>query len=235
VKRRLVLFDIDGTLLLSLGAGRRALVGALAGEVPDAAGAARRVRFDGKTDPQIVAELLQAAGEPTPDRNRISRILERYVELLAEELRSAVARCHAPEVLPGVRALLARVEAEDAALLGLLTGNVERGAWLKLQSAALAPERFAVGAYGSDDADRDRLPEIAAARAEPWFGRRPVGEELVVIGDTPADVRTGLGFGARTVAVATGSYSADELRRAGAQAVFDTLADVEAVWRAIWG
>lgn len=229
--RRVVLFDIDGTLLASMGAGRRALLSAMAGDLPDPGAAAHAVRFDGKTDPQIITEMLRMAGEPEPAPDRVAHILERYVACLAHELGR---QGHQTRVLPGVPALLDRVEAEATALLGLLTGNILPGARLKLQAAGLTPERFVLGAFGSDHADRTALPAIASARAAPRFGRAPRGDELVIIGDTPADVTCGAALGARAIAVATGSYAVEELRQAGAWAVFETLDDVDAVWEAIW-
>ncbi|HEX9166192.1 MAG TPA: hypothetical protein VF862_09795, partial [Gemmatimonadales bacterium] len=171
---KLVLFDIDGTLLLSRGAGRRAVLSAMAGMLPPPE-AVRGVRFDGKTDPQIVRELLHAAGDPRyADDRHIAEVLDRYVGRLQEELARPD---HVTDVMPGVLPLLDRVEAHAATLLGLLTGNVEPGARLKLRSAAIDPARFVVGAFGSDHPERSALPAIAAARAEPHFGRQPAGAE----------------------------------------------------------
>jgi phosphoglycolate phosphatase-like HAD superfamily hydrolase len=228
--KKLVLFDIDGTLLLSLGAGRRALVAAMAEEMEDPAAAAAHVRFDGKTDPQIVLEMFDAAGRPAPTDQDILRILDRYLQCLRTVLAHPT---HRTEIMPGVPDLLDRIEAEGRALLGLLTGNVAAGAELKLRSGSIDPNRFRVGAFGSDHAVRAELPAIAAGRAELHFGRRPEGEEIVIIGDTPSDVTCGAAVGARAIGVATGSYSAAELSRAGAFAVFEDLSDVAAVWRAI--
>lgn len=228
--RKLILFDIDGTLLLSLGAGRRALVAAMIDELDEAERIAATVRFDGKTDPQIVREIYAAAGQPDVDEDRIALVLERYLQCLSAELAQPG---HRTEVMPGVPVLLDRVEAESAAVMGLLTGNVAAGAELKLRSGAIDPVRFRVGAYGSDHAIRARLPGIAARRAEPLFGRTPQGEEIVIIGDTPSDMTCGLPVGARAIGVATGAYSADELFQAGAYAAFDDLTDLELVWEAI--
>ena len=228
--RRLILFDIDGTLLLSLGAGRRALVAAMASEFDQTEAVAARVRFDGKTDPQIVREMFEAAGLPTPSDQQVGAILQRYLDCLRQVLAHPD---HRTEIMPGVPGLLDRIEAEGYALLGLLTGNVAGGAELKLRSGDIDPERFRVGAYGSDHAVRAELPAIAAGRAEPLFGRRPHGDEIVIIGDTPADVTCGLAVGARAIGVATGAYTAAELARAGAYAVFENLSDQQAVWEAI--
>ena len=230
MKRKLILFDIDGTLLLSLGAGRRALVAAMSDDFPGIGAAAEKIRFDGKTDPQIVREMLHARGEAA-DEARIDAILERYVDFLRRELGKPG---HRTDIMPGVMELLDRLEGESTALLGLLTGNVVAGAGLKLESGNIRPERFMLGAYGSDHATRAELPAIAAARAVRHFGRRPSGAEIVIIGDTPADVTCGNGVGARGIGVATGAYTTDDLTAAGAYAAFTDLSDEEGVWKAIW-
>jgi phosphoglycolate phosphatase-like HAD superfamily hydrolase len=230
VTQKLVLFDIDGTILLTAGAGRRAIVAALADEVGDTAALAG-IRFDGKTDPQIVAEMLEAAGQPEPrDSPRVRALCERYVGYLALELERPSTRT---TVMPGVHPLLDRLEAEPGVVLGLLTGNLAQGAALKLRSGGIAPERFRVGAYGSDAAHRPDLPPIAARRAEPIFGRVPRGAEVVIIGDTPADVECGSGIEARALAVATGAYSVTDLQACGPHAVFLDLSETDAVLDAI--
>ena len=227
---KLVLFDIDGTILLSSGAGRRAIVTAIAEEIGDA-GSLNHIPFGGKTDPQIVAELLAAAGErepPSPDR--VSGICRRYVELLATELDRPTTRTH---VMPGVHQLLQRLERENGIVLGLLTGNLAQGARLKLRAAGIDPERFQVGAYGSDAAHRPDLPPIAARRAAPYFGREPRGDAVVIIGDTPADIACGNCIEARAVAVATGDFSVEDLLACGPHAVFEDLSDTDRVLSAI--
>jgi phosphoglycolate phosphatase-like HAD superfamily hydrolase len=189
------------------------------------------IRFDGKTDPQIVAEMLQAAGQREPQESeRVLRLCRRYVGLLARELERPTNRT---TLMPGVEPLLNRLERTPGVLLGLLTGNLAEGAALKLRAAGIAPARFAVGAYGSDSARRADLPAIAAARAEPYFGRVPRGHEVVIIGDTPADVTCGSAIGARAVAVATGGYSVDDLASHGPHAVFADLSDTDRVLAAI--
>jgi phosphoglycolate phosphatase-like HAD superfamily hydrolase len=224
--RRLVLFDIDGTLLHSGGAGRRAIREAMREWVP-ADEVFDLVRFDGKTDPQIVMELLAVAGDPDPaEPCRVAGVCARYVAVLERELLRGITR---PALYPGVVELLGRLEAEGGVVLGLLTGNVVAGAALKLGAAGLDPARFRLGAYGSDSAHRPDLPAVAARRAEPHFGRPPAGAEVVIIGDTPADVTCGRGIGARAVGVGTGAYAAAELVEAGAHAAFDSLAEVDAV------
>lgn len=227
---RLVLFDIDGTLLLTAGAGRRAITEALSDEVNDASAFAG-IRFDGKTDPQIVAEMLAMAGqEEAHESERVRRLCERYVGLLALELERPTTRT---TVMPGVEPLLDQLERMPGVLLGLLTGNIAQGAALKLRSAGIDPARFRVGAYGSDAAHRPALPPIAARRAERYFGRVPSGPEVVIIGDTPADIHCGSGISARAVAVATGGFSVAELAACGPHAVFEDLSDTEQVLEAI--
>ena len=163
---RLILFDIDGTLLWTNGAGRRAIHRALLDET-GTAGPIEGYRFDGKTDPQIVRELLTLAGHPECDsEDRIAAVCRRYVELLTAELAKPT---QATRLYPGITDLLAALEpyeADGRALVGLLTGNVQHGAALKLRSAGLDPARFAVGAFGSDSHARADLPAVAAKRAE---------------------------------------------------------------------
>jgi len=231
VLRKLVLFDIDGTLLHTHGAGRRAIHAALLDEIaPPAARSA--VRFDGKTDPQIVRELLaEVEHADRDDERRIQAVCQRYVDLLAVELEAGTCRT---TVYPGVMALLAAIEGRHDSVLGLLTGNVADGARLKLRSAGIAPERFLVGAFGSDHHDRARLAAIAADRAAAHMGRVPAGAEIVILGDTPADMTCGRDVGARAIGVATGFYGRAELLAAGAHAVFETFAEPGPVLDAIY-
>ncbi len=233
VPRRLILFDIDGTILLTDGAGRRAIRRALLEEV-GTAGPIEDHRFDGKTDPQIVGELLALAGHPDAgDAARIAAVCERYVVLLEAELARPA---QSTRLLAGIAELLAALAVPDVerrALVGLLTGNLERGAALKLRSAGIDPARFAVGAYGSDAAHRPELPAIARRRAESLNGSRIAGEDVVIVGDTPDDIACGRPIGARTVAVATGHYDVAALAAAGATHVFADLSETAAVLEAL--
>jgi phosphoglycolate phosphatase-like HAD superfamily hydrolase len=231
VRRKLVLFDIDGTILLTAGAGRRAIVAAISEEVGSSA-ALSQVRFDGKTDPQIVTELLEAAGHPGPhDSDRVEAICSRYVSLLQHELQHPASRT---TVMPGVLSLLHQLEKENV-LIGLLTGNMAAGAALKLRAGGIDPARFAVGAYGSDSAHRPDLPPIAAQRAEPYLGRTPSGSDVVIIGDTPADIACGACIDARAIGVATGAYSVADLMSCTPHAAFENLSDTDRVVEAILG
>lgn len=230
---RLILFDIDGTILLTDGAGRRAIHLALLEEI-GTAGPIDTYRFDGKTDPQIVRELLTHAGHPDAGRvDRVQAVCDRYVGLLETELTRPAQQTR---VMTGVIELLAALvaaETERRALVGLLTGNVERGAALKLRSAGIAPTRFALGAYGSDAAHRPDLPDIARQRAEALLGSPLSGQDVVIVGDTPDDVACARPIDAHTVAVATGDYDEAALRAAGATHVFPDLSDTRAVLDAL--
>lgn len=230
---RLILFDIDGTLLWTNGAGRRAIHRALLDEM-GTAGPIEGYRFDGKTDPQIVRELMELAGHPECNsEDRITAVCTRYVELLTAELAKP---SQATRIYPGIKDLLTALEpyeADGRALVGLLTGNVQHGAALKLRSAGLDFERFSVGAFGSDSHSRPQLPAIAARRAEQRTGRSFTGADIVIVGDTPDDVACARPVGARTVGVGTGYYSAAQLRDAGAIHAFDNLGDTAAVIQAL--
>src|SRR2546426_8753155 len=184
---RLILFDIDGTLLWTAGAGRRAIQRAMLDEV-GTAGPIDGYRIDGKTDPQIVRELLELAGHPDAGSNdRVTAVCRRYVELLTAELEKPT---QATKIYPGIQELLSALEpyeADGRALVGLLTGNVEHGARLKLRSAGLDPTRFVVGAFGSDSHARADLPAGGAQRGaggpRPPAPRGPLGPR----GGTPGD------------------------------------------------
>ena len=230
---RLILFDIDGTLLWTDGAGRRAIQQALVEEM-GTAGPIDTYRFDGKTDPQIVRELMTLAEHPEAEvEERIAAVCRRYVGLLTAELQKPPRNMR---LLPGVRELLAALEPhenEGRVLVGLLTGNLAGGAALKLAAVGLDPARFCVGAYGSDSARRPELPAIAAQRAKERTGRAFSGADIVIVGDTPDDVACARPIGARTVAVATGFYDVTKLRATGAAYVFENLTDTHAVTGAL--
>lgn len=226
---RIVLFDIDGTLLWSDGAGRRAIHAALR-EVFGGIGPEGH-RFDGKTDKQIVRELMRHEGHDDAHIDaRMDALLVRYVEQLHRELRNPD---HMPKRLPGVPEVLDALEARDDVTLGLLTGNVGEGAAAKLRAVGIDPSRFVVNAFGSDHEHRPELPAIAQQRAAELLGIDVPGDRVVVIGDTPADVTCGRDIGARAIGVATGRYSVDELASYGAHAVFRDLTDTDAVVQAI--
>jgi phosphoglycolate phosphatase-like HAD superfamily hydrolase len=229
---RLVLFDIDGTLLIARGAPRRAFERAMV-EVYGTAGPVATHRFDGKTDPQIARELLVLAGvaDAAIDAG-LPDLWQRYTRQLRIELD---APGHRTVVLPGVHELLHALDALDGrVVLGLLTGNIEAGAAMKLDPARIRT-RFRVGAFGSDCERRDGLPQVAVDRARALTGRTFRAREIVVIGDTPHDVTCGRALDVHTVAVATGRHDVAVLRDAGAHAVFGDLSDTAAVMEAVLG
>jgi phosphoglycolate phosphatase-like HAD superfamily hydrolase len=211
--RTLVLFDIDGTLVRG-GPAKQAFHRALV-HAYGTAGDIEVHDFAGKTDPQIARELLTGAGLADQQvEEGLPRLWGRYLQELETRLQALPM-----EILPGVPDLLDALDAEGGVALGLLTGNIVGGARLKLGSVGIAA-RFAVGGYGSDHEERNCLPAIAIERATRHYGSTFERSRVVVVGDTPRDVRCGLHEGVRTLAVATGRFRADELQRAGAHAVF---------------
>lgn len=226
---KLVLFDVDGTLLQSDGAGRSAMEGALTtvfGSSGDPS-----YRYDGKTDRQIVRECMRMQGFSDTDIDaRMDALLADYLARLDLELAEGLGNMR---VHTGILPLLDALEARIDVLLGLLTGNIAGGASLKLRAAGIAPERFRLGAYGSDHEHRVELPAIAQARASDLLGFGVHGHSVVIIGDTPADVQCGRGIGARAVAVATGHFSVADLAEHRPHAVFADFSDVDAAIGAI--
>jgi phosphoglycolate phosphatase len=225
----LVLFDIDGTLLSAGGAGRRAIHRALRdvfGSVgPD------DYWFDGKTDRQIVRDLMRSDGHVDASIDaRMDAVLSRYLACLGDELRDP---SHPPRLHAGVLDLLDALDDRADIVLGLLTGNLEIGARTKLAAAGLDPSRFVVGAFGSDHESRPQLPAVAQQRARDRLGLELPGAAIVVIGDTPADIACGQGIGARSIGVATGRYTVEELGACGAGAVFEDLSHTDQVVAAI--
>lgn len=222
---RLLLFDIDGTLVTTKGAGKRALDVAFA-ELFGWEEATRDVRFGGMTDPLIVREVFARRGldAAAADAAR-ERVLERYVPALERELGR---RREDAVSLPGVRALLEHLLPRRAdCVLAVLTGNVERGARLKLRATDLEGY-FDLGAFGDEGPTRPDLLPVALERAARLTGRRFDARAAVVIGDTPADVAVARAHGARAVAVATGASSQDELRRHTPDVLLGSLAHLPA-------
>jgi phosphoglycolate phosphatase len=218
---RVILFDIDGTLIQAHGAGHRSLVRAMA-EVFGTEGDHNGYDWRGKTDPLIVSDLMRQAGVPEAVlQSRMAECFDRYVGYLEETLSNG----HRVDVLPGVTDVLKALAGDEEILVGLLTGNVERGAVAKLRPTGLLPF-FRIGAYGSDDADRRRLPAIARDRAAALTGRAIAFADLTIIGDTPLDVDCARACGARAVAVATGQHTVDELAACRPDVVFADLSDV---------
>jgi phosphoglycolate phosphatase len=228
---KLVLFDIDGTLLWTDGAGRRAMEAALHATYGVRGDPA--YRYDGKTDRQIAREQMRGAGVPDAVIDAgLATLVEAYLANLGREL---AATPDAARLLAGVAALLDAVDAEPRAVLGLLTGNVAGGAHAKLGAVGVDATRFRVGAYGCDHEHRPELPRVAQRRAHEQLGLAVPGHDVVIIGDTPADIACGRPIGARAIAVATGRYGVAELAAHAPHAVFADLGDTGRVLEAILG
>jgi phosphoglycolate phosphatase-like HAD superfamily hydrolase len=232
---RLVLFDIDGTLLSAGAAARDSILSALQAAYGWSARDEHQDRgkwdFSGKTDPQIVRELLHPDIGSERCEERLEHALGVYVGELERRLRVSPGT-----VVPkkGIPALLERLAADPKVTLGLLTGNLEPGARLKLTPPDFN-RYFPFGAFGSDCADRYQLPPIAVARALAHTGRRFEGKSVVVVGDSVHDVRCGQSIGVRSVGVATGITSTERLAAANADAVLDSFEDTERALAAILG
>lgn len=224
--RTLVLFDIDGTLVRG-GPAKVAFQTAML-ETFGTAGAIDSHDFSGKTDPQIARELLTDAGlDAAAVDAGLAGLWDRYIG----ELEARIGD-HPMRLLPGVASLIEALDAEPDVALGLVTGNIIRGARVKLGSVGLAGH-FTVGGYGSDHEIREHLPAIALERAFEAWGVRFPAESAVIVGDTPRDVECGKHQGTRTVAVATGRISRERLDTTGADAVFDDFSDVASVMEAL--
>jgi phosphoglycolate phosphatase len=228
----LVLFDIDGTLLIADGAGRRAMREALIG-VYGTAGPIDTTSFAGRTDRGVVRELMMAAGLA---EEAIRAGFEAFREAMVGTLDAALASGeHNVRACPGAADLVTALGAQPGVMLGLLTGNMAVTARSKLAWVGLPPEQFVVGAYGDDHEHRPELARLAIERGSALAGRRFEGRQVVVIGDTPADVTCGAAYGVRTVGVLTGWHDRDALAAAGADAIFDDLADTQAALQVILG
>ncbi|MEX2281440.1 MAG: HAD family hydrolase [Gemmatimonadota bacterium] len=223
--RRLILFDIDGTLLSTDGAARRAFHAALL-KVYGTTGPIATHSFDGKTDPQIARELLTLAGLPDAAIDSgLEALWRSYLRGLAAEL---AVPGHETRLYPGVVTLLKQLQRDADVCVALLTGNIAQGASLKLQSGGI-DQFFRFGAFGSDCEQRSGLPAIAVERARADTGRSFTGHQVVIIGDTPHDVTCGRALGVFTIAVATGRHSRESLLAAGADVALADLADTSKV------
>ena len=221
---KLVLLDVDGTLLLSGGAGKRALEDVFVSRY-GVADTFRGVDPGGKTDPRIIREMARNAGvAPERIERDMASLRAEYLDRLRVRMPTSPAT-----LMPGVREFLEAISRRDGILLGLLTGNLEEGARIKLARFDLN-RFFAIGAFASDSEDRNDLVPIALARASAHLGR-PVagGRNVVVVGDTALDIECGKAHGAIAVAVATGGTSVEELALHGPDRVFEDLTDTAAV------
>ena len=223
----LLLFDVDSTLVNSRGAGRLALARALQAAY-GMSGEIEVIPLAGSTDWRAVREALTPAGLSEAD---IMAGWPEFCRLAPIYLQQTIVE-RGLDPCPGALELLAALQpavARNQALLGLVTGNLETTAPVKLRGAGINPAQFRLGGYGSDSGDRNVLPRLAVERAAALTGQSFTGRAVVVIGDTPADIACGQAIGAATVAVATGPYHMDVLAAAGADWVFEDLRDTEAL------
>lgn len=217
-RKTILLFDIDGTLIESAGAGGGALLESLSRQF--GVQNPQRVPLHGRTDRGILDELLEANGlEPNPE-NR-ARFRGAYFDCLPDILAARSGR-----VLPGVRELLDGLSEIPGAVKSLLTGNMERSAWMKLRHFALA-QHFSGGIFGDEHACRKALGGQALAMLERQGHRSISASEVVVIGDTTLDVECAKAIGCRVLAVCTGGCSRDQLVEHGADHVVDDLTDTD--------
>ena len=220
----LILFDIDGTLLLSGRAGLRAMTRAFAATFGIADGF-KDQSFGGRTDSFLVSQALQAAGLPDTAEHH-TRFRQAYVPLLEEEIQQPGAGHKG--LMPGARALVEALVDHDHLHVALLTGNYRAAAEIKLRHFELW-DFFEWGAFSDDAADRNALVPIARQRAETYDVPPAALDRVIVIGDTPYDIECARVAGAQSIAVATGGHSVEQLRAAGADIVLADLSDTKRV------
>ena len=214
------LFDIDGTLVLTGGAGQRAMARAFE-ELFAVSDAFRDVQMAGRTDTWILSNAAAAHGIPPSD---LTAFEDAYLAHLELELESPNPR---KTMMPGIRPLLDTLAARDDTYLALLTGNYEKAARLKLEHFDLW-RYFSCGAFANDASDRTALLPKALARIRTRGGPAVEPADVIVVGDTPHDVACALAAGARPIGVATGPFSVQQLHDCGAEIVFEDLSDTDA-------
>lgn len=221
--RKLVLFDIDGTLLLTNSTNRRILIDALMA-VYGTEGSARSHSFAGKMDSVIIYEVLKEAGlNETHIAEKFPAVKNTYIDLVKKQLLAEDI-----ELMKGIPELLSALSGRTDMVLGLLTGNFEGSGRHKLALPALN-HFFPFGAFADDASHRNELPAIAVERAHNLTGTKFKGEDVVIIGDTEHDIKCARTIGAKSIAVATGSYSAEQLSAYSPAALFDDFSDTERV------
>lgn len=219
---KLLLFDIDGTILLTNGAGTRAANRAFE-KIYGLKDAMAGIKAAGNTDPLIVREMFRntLSRDYTPDE--AEEIYREYVVCLKEEIKTSRI-----DIMPGIPCLLEHLSLRSDLILGIATGNIEQGAWIKLKHSGL-DTHFRLGGFGSDSPDREVLIRKAIERAGALVNHTRDFEKVFVIGDTPFDIIHGRAAGAVTVAVATGSYTQEQLKKHEPDFLFDHLEDFDSV------
>lgn len=220
---KLLLFDIDGTLLISKGAGRRAMQRAFSRMTSKEDFTTEGVDFSGRTDPDIIKDIFVRNGFSEEDAaSWLPDALEAYVECFQKHYNPDDFN-----VLPGVQPLIEQLHGIPNMQLAILTGNLETTAYLKLQSIGL-DGYFPFGAFASDHSDRYQLPRIAVKRALDHTGHAYDGKNVVIIGDTRHDILCGRDINVFSVAVSTGHYSSEDLHVHNPDALLDDLSNTEA-------
>ncbi len=222
---KVLLFDIDATLLLSGHAGARAINRAFKG-LYGIEQAMEGIVPGGKTDPLIFREIMDSRAPHLCTEEEIPRAGQAYLSLLEQEVMESPGF----RLMPGVTELLQALSKAPGIVLGLATGNLEEGAWIKLRRADLH-SYFSFGGFGSDAEDRTELIRQAIRRAERFVGCSLDRTDIYVIGDTPRDVVHAREAGVRVVAVATGKSDLEELREFGPDYLFEDLSSIEEVLR----
>ena len=231
---RLVLFDIDGTLLTTHRRGwenpfKEAIERSFQEDGTPVTVDTSQYRPGGKTDPQIVYELLEGSGVAD---ETITKILPKIQKKYVRRLRDTIRGPQHAELKPGVKELLAELDSRKELLLGLLTGNFEEGARIKLETHGLN-KYFPFGAFGDGARKRSELPERALEAAKQHAGHTFSRKNIVIIGDTPNDIHCGRHLHVRTLAVATGPFSMEQLEAEGPDFVFQNLTETQKVLMAI--
>jgi phosphoglycolate phosphatase-like HAD superfamily hydrolase len=222
--QRLVLFDIDGTLMLLDNVANNAFK-AMARELFGVEASIFDIRCSGKTDSLILEEVMLASGvDYHAIQAKKNLAFDRYCFYFEKYLENGDGY----RIYPGVIPLLEQLSSQASVHLGLLTGNVECTAWKKLEKAHLR-EYFSFGAFGNESKVRSELVGIALARAKEKFGISYRGQEIIIIGDSVHDVDCGKGYGARSIAVATGFHTKEELLSAEPDVLFEDLSDTHSV------
>jgi phosphoglycolate phosphatase-like HAD superfamily hydrolase len=221
---KLILFDLDGTILLSGGAGARA-VNRACKKIHGIEDVMDRIMPDGKTDKAILREISRVIEKDfSPDQ--VNGLFKEYLIFLKEEVTNSTEY----RVMPGIPELIRALYERDNIIIGIATGNIEEAALIKLERSGLS-HYFKFGGFGSDFENREELIRIAIERGEQFLNYERKFERVFVIGDTPLDVIHARAAGAKTVAVATGSYSVSDLERCNPDYLFENFSDFESVLR----
>lgn len=221
--KNLILFDIDGTLLLTGGAGKISF-NQVFSDLYQIEGAWQNIHPDGRTDPSLIQELFETNLGRQAREGELSRVKEAYIRSMPEALKKAEQF----RLMPGVKELLSLLAEREIGLMGLATGNFEATAYQKLEHAGLG-EFFSFGGFGSDHYDRLKLTRLAVARGQQKMGRLLEPEDVFLIGDTPNDIRCGKLLGLTTIGVATGSTPMKELKSYRPDFLLEDLSALEEV------